>query len=815
MSKLEHLELPKTEIEYTRKLNGGGTSHKRTNRSSHGTKLLNQLDSISNRPEKEYSPFGINPKLIFKIKLRKDFNFSDEKVIKSGLNLVAKETKLKQAIIVFSSDDNLKIFREKLQAYSGLVKDSYEYGYLDDIEDLVSLEARDKIGRLLQLKPLEKDELVPLDLELWHTGNKTEMKDYIENLDSFLKDFKEYPNMKVTDKYIGNYICVARIKIRQEVLEILLAEDAVKEIDRRSKPAFESYQEINIPLSKFPNVISPPVNNTGVLVIDSGVQRGHPLIKNTLGDAEVFRDPEGTLINGNEDDCDRKTGGHGTGVSGIAIYGDINKCIKNQSFQPEVWLFSARVTNENNEYDPDLLLDNQLEKAVDYFVGTYPNCKVINISLGDSNLIYQDGQKQFRLAAKIDELAYRWRNYNILFVISAGNFQYQPESNELLKTQYPQYLLDEKAKIIEPATAAIALTVGSLSMGKGSMTYSEDACRNTIAQIEGYPSPFTRIGFGVDGMIKPEFVDFGGDLVLDRTNIIPNEPGASIVTLNKDFQANLLFKTFCGTSFSAPRVANLAAQLFTKFPDATSNLIRALIADSAQLPQEIPNVFQGTTSKQEQNRLQIYGYGQPNFDRSAYSTKNQVVLLEDNGIIPVGKFRIYEIPALPDNFLKIKGKRKISVTLAFDPPTRHTRGDSYLGITMEFRLFKNIDKEILQTAFLKATQDEGTENLTEISIKNLKEEHGKNIDVNLSPTNKLRKKGTLQKGVITISKNNWKYNKKPLYIVVICNRKWAKKDEIDTQRYALVASVTHSKEEVDLYNQIRHQTRISQRVRIK
>uniref|UniRef100_UPI0025E8A59E S8 family serine peptidase n=1 Tax=Okeania sp. SIO2F4 TaxID=2607790 RepID=UPI0025E8A59E len=232
------------------------------------------------------------------------------------------------------------------------------------------------------------------------------------------------------------------------------------------------------------------------------MQRGHPLIGSALGDTEVFSDPNHTFITGGSDDGD-ETGGHGTGVSGVAIYGDLFKCLEEKNFQPQVWLFSARVTNENNEYDPDLLLENQLEKAVAYFTDYYPNCKVINISLGDNNLVYRDGHKQFLLAAKIDEIAYRLQHKNILFVISAGNFDYPPKSdesrqedNELLRQKYPNYLFSENSQIIEPATAAIALTVGSLSMGKGSFQYPEDASRNAIAKVKGYPSPFTRIGFG-------------------------------------------------------------------------------------------------------------------------------------------------------------------------------------------------------------------------------------------------------------------------------------------------------------------------------
>ncbi len=816
-SQFEHLQLPRIDIELPKRIKGGGGGNKRDNRSAHGAKLLAEVSTIIEKPVKEYAPFGINPKLIFKLKLRSKDSLQDKDVTGLGLNILEKGSKSDEAIVVFSSDDNLTEFRRRLECYSGLIDNRYEYGYLDTIEELVRLEPQDRIGPLLRLEPLEPGELVPLDLELWHTGNSEEMRDYIDNLNEFLSSFEEYPDMRVADRYIGEYMCMTRIKIRQEILEILLAEDPVKEIDRRPKPAFENSSQLSISISEFPKVFSPPLDACGILVIDSGVQRGHPLIGPALGDTEVFPDPNHTFITGGSDDGD-KTGGHGTGVSGVAIYGDLFKCLEEKIFQPQVWLFSARVTNEKNEYDPDLLLENQLEKAIGYFTGNYPNCQVINISLGDKDSVYQDGHKQFLLAAKIDEIADRLQHKNILFVISAGNFDYPPKSNqsrqeenELIRQEYPSYLFSENSQIIEPATAAIALTVGSLSMGKGSLEYPEDASRNAIAKVEGYPSPFTRIGFGVDGMVKPELVDFGGDFVLERNRIIDNEKGVSILTLNKNFQgSSSLFRAYCGTSFAAPRVANLAARLFTKFPNASSNLIRELIADSADIPEEIPDDFQDD----EKQQLKVYGYGQPNFEKAAYSTENGVVLLEDNREISVGNFHIYEIPTLPPEFLEKKGNRTISVTLAFDPPTRHTRGDSYLGITMEFHLFRNVEREKIERAFFKATEEDKNNNLTEISMENLKKEYGSSLEINLLPGVNTRKKGTLQKGSIKILKGSiWKYNRKPMYLVVVCNRKWAIIEEIERQRYALIASIRHSNPEVDLYNKLR--SSIVQRSRVR
>ncbi len=822
INQFEHLELPKASRDLPRKpKNGVGNKTPRSDRPSHGQQLLDQLLEITETQESQQkkSPFHLDPKLIFKIQLEPNSNLTDKELIPMGLTLLSQEPKTNKAIIVFASDDDLNEFRSRLENYSG-IKTDYEYAYLDAIEALTSLEPKDRIGRLLELEPLPKGQVTALDLELWHTGDKTEMNRFINDLDEVLRSLSEDSCMRISDRYVGDYLCLARIKINDELLELLLEEPIIKEIDRRPRPSFEIPAEYNLSLSDLSEseVISPSEENCGILVIDSGVQRGHPLIAPALGETEVFPDEKREFITGGSDDGDEKTGGHGTGVSGIAIYGDVSQSIKSRLFEPKAWLFSARVTNKNNEYDPDLLLENQLEQAIDYFTRNYSNCKVINISLGDSRLVFREGQKQFLLAAKIDEIAYKLQHKNLVFVISAGNLPYEPGTGEELKTEYPNYLLSGEARIIEPATSAMALTVGSVSLGTGSLRYKEDAKISAVARVKGYPSPFTRTGFGIDGMIKPDLVDFGGDFVIEGRRIIENEYGVAILTLAKNFTQSM-FKAYCGTSFAAPRVANIAAQLFTQFPNTTSNLIRALIINSAKLPPELPRLFQEVKkkdTKQRKKQLQIYGYGQPNLSQAQYSAENHVVLLEDDVKIPVGNFQLFEIPPLPESYFKHDGTRVLSVALAFDPPTRPTRGDSYLGVTMGFELFKIVDKERLINTLKKVNKNSSNEDLTEITIAQLNKQYpGQEIKVDLFPGSQLRNKGCVQRGQTEISAKAKGFTDKPMYLVVSCFRKWAKSEEIEQQRCALVVSITHSNPEVkDLYNHIKQRTRIAQRIRV-
>ena len=128
---------------------------------------------------------------------------------------------------------------------------------------------------LLELEPVQADELAALDLELWHTGDNREMRQLLDELNEFLIDFDANFQMQVSDRYIGDYLCLARVKLTRNMVDLLLGEDFVKEIDRRPRPSFESSQLYSTSLDDIPEIGSPPEDSCGVLVIDSGVQ-GRP-----------------------------------------------------------------------------------------------------------------------------------------------------------------------------------------------------------------------------------------------------------------------------------------------------------------------------------------------------------------------------------------------------------------------------------------------------------------------------------------------------------------------------------------------------------
>lgn len=64
------------------------------------------------------------------------------------------------------------------------------------------------------------------------------------------------------------------------------------------------------------------------------------------------------------------------------------------------------------------------------------------------------------------------------------------------------------------------------------------------------------------------------------------------------------------------------------------------------------------------------------------------------GTLGIDTFAIYAVP-ITDEFIGARGKKRIRVALAFDPPVRRRRMD-YLGIVMNFQLYNSISLRLQQ-----------------------------------------------------------------------------------------------------------------------
>ena len=434
-----------------------------------------------------------------------------------------------------------------------------------------------------------------------------------------------------------------------------------------------------------------------------------PCWKNCVGAEENYQDKEAEL---------QDTVGHGTAVAGCAVYGGIEDNLTKKEFTPSNWLFSAKVMYaEKNQingtvhavYDEEKLIEHQFQEAIEDFLNNPEyHIKVVNISLGNSNEIW--GKHYFRqlpLASLIDELALKFSG--VVFVVSAGNKSPEElyESITEITENYPFFLVEsEDFRIINPATSALALSVGSISPMVRTENYpfgQEETIKTPIAK-KHQPSPFTRTGPSINGMIKPELVEYGGNLILyENSGYIREDKGGKLALLNNKVTENII-KFDAGTSFASAKVAYTAGQLANHFPEKSANFLKNMLLVGSEYPFPPTKEFYGTNGKTEQHHLYVSGYGLSDYERACHSYDNKAVLW-DEGTIAMNQVKIYSLE-LPELFFTEIGKKKITVVLTFTPETRSTRGDSYLGNRMKFHLFHSIKPQSLKKKYGVIPEDD-------------------------------------------------------------------------------------------------------------
>jgi Subtilase family len=357
-------------------------------------------------------------------------------------------------------------------------------------------------------------------------------------------------------------------------------------------------------------------------------------------------------------------------------------------------------------------------------------------------------------------------------------------------TEYPRYLLESANRFVEPAGALNVITVGALAHGEGlDPDRAADVRVRPITRLHE-PSPFSRVGPGPGGATKPDVVDLGGTLIFDglvgRLRGGEELASAGMLTLYHRYLERL-FTAGSGTSYAAPRVAFAAAQILARFPQASANLVRALLVGSAEIPlaaQERLQLFGAEAIRA------ICGCGVVDLERAAFSDDARVTLYTEDELA-LDHFAVYRVP-IPEPFQARNGERSIRVTLAFDPPVRHTRND-YAGVGMSFRLVRGCEPDLIFDHYRRRDQEDG--HFPELAAR---------YNCKLLPGPRARETGTVQCATVIFKHGVEEYGDS-YYLVVRCESGWA--IDADPQQFAIVVEL-QQRAEVQLYERVRQRLRL-------
>jgi len=348
-------------------------------------------------------------------------------------------------------------------------------------------------------------------------------------------------------------------------------------------------------------------------VLDSGISK-IPHLDPWIEAAETFYV---------EDEIDKS---HGTFVSGILLYGDnLEDC--QYTGATGCKMFDATVFPKGLTVLEDELLDNIRD-----VIEKYPLINIWNLSLGGTN--ESSGNDISHFGAALDELQ---KNNNILIIKSAGNCDNYKRSAV-------------RKRLLGGSDSVYSIVVGSIAHKKR---------ENDLAEID-HPSPFSVSGFALSNIVKPDLTHYGG-----------NAGSHNSVTGVNSFNVSGTFASSIGTSFSAPRVTALAAEIHKKLgTEFNPLLIKALLIHSAKYPENV--------TMDLESRLKLMGFGVPsNISDILYNDPHEITLILNDSIEKGNFIEILDFP-FPDE-MQEDGLYygELMITLVTSPILDENQGSEY------------------------------------------------------------------------------------------------------------------------------------------
>lgn len=710
----------------------------------------------------------------------------------------------RSAIEKFKEERNLWASGSPDEMGEGILTFAKRRDLFSCIESIRCLTREDRIGERLKAfveNGITEKGFFVVNIDIWYNNDRTK----ILSIENAIKTVLETNGSNLLgDLFEISGLLLGRALVNEFSLNALLDMDIICSVEF-------PFQNISPePSMQYQGNYTPVINDTLpdnaplATILDSGIFTGNPLLRTSVLAEEDF-----DAIEHSATDYD----GHGTAVAGIVVYGSLHEFSSIPIFTPLVRVCNGKIMHHDEDAgDPcfrnDVRPEQLVKEAILYFYKEY-GCRIFNLSAGNIDYVYSGG-RQFAWASMLDELS---RELDIVIIVSAGNVS-DPVINEFssredLLDKVRNQLFSPEHALIDPATTALGITVGSIARRSEPESVRPYRGNRISVGKANYPSAFTRIGKGINKGIKPEFVDYGGNFALlqaPRGNSRWFGMDANLAEPSLNHTTEKIFKGFCGTSFSAPHVTHMAARLEWALEQQlqqrpSANLIRAMLANSASCTDNM--IEWGETSKDSQYKghdnpkhdrfMRLYGYGKVS-DKLLISTDNTVTLFAED-VLSLRSFHLYKIP-VPERFLRVKAAKSITVSLAYNPETRIGRKE-YLATNLWMEIFRKIDEETLIK--YKTVREAGTD--TEDDFRRIPDTYKANGFV---PGYDVLQKSTLQqrrwcKTSLGGSDLLWDDVDEP-YIFILVSGKERYRFAESEQAYALCVTFSYDSEEICTIN---------------
>lgn len=430
-----------------------------------------------------------------------------------------------------------------------------------------------------------------------------------------------------------------------------------------------------------------------VSVMDTGVNRGHPLLESWLTEEDNLT-IEMAWSAADDDE-------HGTLMAGLCLYGDLTPLLASLSpVEMPVNIEGVKIVPpEAAKQNSEKLAGAYTAQGVALAEGKNPNRKrvwCVATSMNDPN-----DPVATSWSAQMDALACGLDNegdLRRLICLSAGNI---PQG---LWKDYPQSNYDFSVE--NPAQSWNPICVGAYT----EFTSIRFDGAHTILAPAGGLAPVSSTSFCWDKKWpnKPDIVFEGGNAVLEKaTNSTLTLPELQPLSTHPDFNHGV-FGSMSGTSASTAFAARMAGQILKYYPELTPESVRGLMIHSAEwteaMKSSIPNGSEGKPlNKRDRSNflLRTVGYGVPQLQKAIECGGSRATLIAecemqpfqaDGDKVNFHHMHLHELP-WPKDALRSHSQEQVRmrVTLSYfiepNPGNRgHTSHFRYANCALRFKV---------------------------------------------------------------------------------------------------------------------------------
>lgn len=546
-------------------------------------------------------------------------------------------------------------------------------------------------------------------------------------------------------------------------------------------------------------------SNPRVCLLDSGVNRGHPLLVPFIAPADLH------TVNpawGVED-----TANHGTGLAGLVAMGDLSDALATTGPMSVAHrLESVKLTPEQGANPGDSRQHGYLfaEAVSRPEIASPARPRVYTSAVTSSD--DRDRGRPSAWSSTVDRLASDYDGggqFPRLFVLCAGNTEDAQSLND-----YPASL--STRGIRDPGQAWNALTVGAYTE---KVTITEDDAEGLMPIApSGGLSPYTRTSSGWISAwpLKPDVVFEGGNAGRDALSVVGITSLHLLTTHN--LPLDRLFTTTNATSAASALGARMSAQLMAAYPALRPESIRALMVHSAEWTPAMRAVYlpvHGNSTKSNYvNLIRHCGWGVPDLARALWSAGNSLTLVVEDVLHPYKKVKgkgivsrdmnLHALPWPREQLLALPPATQVElcVTLSyFIEPNPSARGTSSKFHYPSHRLRFDVQRP------LDATTEDF---VARINAATEREDEGDAVD----PRDPEWLLGDRQRHRGSLHKDIWRGTAAELanrgFIAVYPAKGWWRtrpaQERYDLPaRYSLIVSIRTPETDVDLYTPIAQQ----------